>query len=280
MKKALFPVLLLMSILLLCGCAEDILHLEEGTPSDLTVDELIAKMKKATDPKNVYADAKSYYMKQRLTSDNVNGSDESVSEIFWRAPGYMKQISYRNGEVINIIVTHQNRSWYVNPRTKKSREITGKDAQLVKVFSDIATPGLDYRKIFHTVTVDRVQSGPLTSVKTHDSPKSDRWVYRLICRVENPEIAPYVFYIEPKTWLTDRCETILYGPDGSSRLYIADSEAYEFENDVCMPKKTIITVDGKKDVADTVVFTLNPEIPLSTFDLEKPWNHEKEVEPK
>ena len=44
--------------------------------------------------------------------------------------------------------------------------------------------------------------------------------------------------------------------------------------------KTIITVDGKKDVADTVVFTLNPDIPLSVFDLEKPWNHEKGVEPK
>ena len=262
MRNALAMIPFLLSLFLLCGCAEDVLRLEEGVPADITVDELIVKMNRATDPKKVYANAKSYYMKQRLTSDNVNGSDESVSEIFWKAPGYMKQVSYRNGEVINIIITHIDRSWYVNPRTKKSREIKGKDAQLVKVFSDIATPGMDYKKIFHTVTVDKIMD-----------PQRDQMVYRLICRVENPEIAPYVFYIEPKTWLTDRCETILYGPDGSQRLYIADSEEYEFVDDVCMPKKTIITVDGKKDTADTVVFTLNPEIPMTTFDLEKPWNH-------
>ena len=261
MKKFLLLLLTGMT-LLLCGCYGDLLLLEDGTPADITVDELIRKMDRATDPQKVYANVKSYYMKQVLTSDNVNGSEESVSEIYWKAPGYLKQISYRNGEVINIIISRDGRFWYVNPKTKKSREIKGKDAQLVKAFTDIATPGLNYKKIFHSVSIDQILD-----------PERDRVMYRLICRVENPEIAPYVFYIDPKTWLTDRCETILYGQDGSQRLYIADSEEYEMENGVRMPKKTLVTVDGKTETAKTVVFTLNPEIPLSVFDLEKPWNH-------
>ena len=103
--------------------------------------------------------------------------------------------------------------------------------------------------------------------------QKNRMVYRLICRVDNPEIAPYVFYIDPKTWLTDRCETILYGPDGSRHLYVSDSEEYEMVDGIRLAKKTLVTVDGKTDTAETVVFTLNPEIPLKTFDLERPWNH-------
>ena len=236
--------------------------LEKGEPADLSVDQIIEKMQRASDPQKVYANAKSYYMKQKLTSDNINGSDESVSEIFWKAPGSLKQISYRNGEIINIILTKDNRFWYINPKTKRAREIKGKDAQLVKAFSDIATPGQNYKMIFHTVTIDQIFD-----------PDRRKTMYRLICRVENPEIAPYVFYIDPKTWLTDRCETILYGADGSKRHYIADSDEYEMVDGIRLPKKTQISVDGKKDIAETVVFTLNPEIPEKTFELEKPWNH-------
>lgn len=261
MKKLLFlPFLFLLC--LLCGCYGDLLLLEEGIPADITVDQLLKKMDRATDPQKVYAKVNSYYMKQVLTNDNKNGSDESVSEIYWKAPGYMKQISSRNGVVINIIISKDGHFWYVNPKNKKSREIKGKDALLVKTFTDIATPGLDYKKIFHKVEIDQIID-----------PEKNRKVYRLICRVNNPEIAPYVFYIDPKTWLTDRCETILYGPDGSQRLYVADSEEYEMVNGVRMPKKTMVTVDGKTETARTVEFTLNPEIPLKTFDLEKPWNH-------
>ena len=262
MKKLLLVLPLLALLSLLCGCYGDLLLLEEGMPADITVDELLKKMDRATDPEKVYANIKSYYMKQVLTNANINGSDESISEIYWKAPGYLKQISSRNGEVINIIISRNGRFWYVNPKNKKSREVKGKDALLIKTFTDIATPGMDFKKIFHKVDIDQLLE-----------PEKNRKVYRLICRVNNPEIAPYVFYIEPKTWLTDRCETILYGPDGSQRLYVSDSEEYEIINGVRMPKKTLVTVDGKTETAKIVEFKFNPDIPESTFDLEKPWNH-------
>ena len=262
MKKIMFMLSCFLLAIMLCGCYGDLLLLEEGVPANITVDHLLKRMDRATDPNKVYANVKSYYMKQVLVSDNVNGSEENVSEIYWKAPNYMKQISSRNGEVLNIIISKDNRFWYVNPKTKKSREITGKDAKLVKTFTDIATPGLNYKKVFHSVEIDQILA-----------PEGNCTFYRLICRVDDPEIAPYVFYIDPKTWLTDRCETVLYGADGSQRLYVANSEEYEMDNGVRMPKKTSVTVDGKTEIARTVTFTLNPEIPLSTFDMEKPWNH-------
>ena len=148
MKKLLLVLPLLALLSLLCGCYGDLLLLEEGMPADITVDELLKKMDRATDPQKVYANIKSYYMKQVLTNANINGSDESISEIYWKAPGYLKQISSRNGEVINIIISRNGRFWYVNPKNKKSREVKGKDALLIKTFTDIATPGMDFKKIF------------------------------------------------------------------------------------------------------------------------------------
>ena len=156
MKKLIFLLPLIILTAMLCGCYGDLLLLEDGTPADITVDELLRKMDRATDPHKVYANIKSYYMKQVLMNDNKNGRGESVSEIYWKKPGYMKQISSRNGEVINIIISKDGKYWYVNPKNKKSREIRGKDALLVKTFTDIATPGLDYKKIFHTVEIDQI----------------------------------------------------------------------------------------------------------------------------
>ena len=68
--KKFFSILAFLLLCLLCGCYGDLLQLEEGTPADITVDQLLKKMDRATDPHKVYANIKSYYMKQILTSDN------------------------------------------------------------------------------------------------------------------------------------------------------------------------------------------------------------------
>ena len=59
MKKLLLVLPLLALLSLLCGCYGDLLLLEEGMPADITVDELLKKMDRATDPQKVYANIKS-----------------------------------------------------------------------------------------------------------------------------------------------------------------------------------------------------------------------------
>ena len=43
----------------LCGCYGDLLQLQEGMPSDLTVEQITEKMERASDPNRIYANAKS-----------------------------------------------------------------------------------------------------------------------------------------------------------------------------------------------------------------------------
>lgn len=64
--------ILLFVAALVCGvmtaCGPDLLELDPQEPSDLTVAQLVAKMNHATDPKGNYRDAKTYMMKQDLSS--------------------------------------------------------------------------------------------------------------------------------------------------------------------------------------------------------------------
>ena len=66
--------ILLFVAALVCGvmtaCGPDLLELDPQEPSDLTVAQLVAKMNHATDPKGNYRDAKTYMMKQDLSSVN------------------------------------------------------------------------------------------------------------------------------------------------------------------------------------------------------------------
>ena len=98
---------------------------------------------------------------------------------------------------------------------------------------------------------------------------------RLICRVDDPGIAPYVFYIDAETYLTRKLETILYTQGGGRSLYTAISEDYAWFSGVKMAKKLLVTVGGKTDVTRIVSFVLNPDLPDSDFTLTEPWIYEK-----
>ena len=161
-------------------------------------------------------------------------------------------ILYKNGE-----------AWYINPVNMKNQKIpNGTPLNLVKAFTGMLKPGNQYNQIFKTVDIDvNYQAG--------------KKYYRLICRVDDPGIAPYVFYIDAETYLTRSLETILYTQGGGRSLYTAISEDYAWFSGVKMAKKTLVTVGGKTDVTRIVSFVLNPELPDADFSLNEPWIYDK-----
>jgi len=261
--KRIMPMLILTGLMLLVtGCAGDMLKLSEGTPSDISLDTLLKRMDGATDPSHVYASVKSYRMVQLVVSKDKDGDkkqDEYTSEIFWKAPDSLRQVSSKNGEPFRILVAHNGQAWYIDPKTLKSTEITGFGYTLVKAFLDMARPGCNYKEIFPKLSVDKVQDVRSGQVR-----------YRLICDVDKDGIAPYVLYIDPKTWLTDRCETILY-TDNGPYLYVAESRDYVWRNKVCMSMRQFVTVADKTDISMIQQYTFNPEIPEDAFDVSRPW---------
>lgn len=82
--------ILLFVAALVCGvmtaCGPDLLELDPQEPSDLTVAQLVAKMNHASDPKGNYRDAKTYMMKQDLSSVKPGKKEYYATEIQFKAP--------------------------------------------------------------------------------------------------------------------------------------------------------------------------------------------------
>ncbi len=245
----------------------DLLDLSGGEPADITIDQLYKRMSAATDPKGVYAKAKSYRLIQEVESvDGVSKNRDYYSTVvLFKQPDFIKQISLRNGVPFSMILFRDNSAWNIDPRTRKSQKLPeGTGLNLIKTFSGMLKPGNNYKTIFQDVQIDISYS-------------EGKKYYRLICRVADPNIAPYVFYIDAETYLTRKLETVLYSNDGagSRSLYVAVSEDYEWISDVKMPRRSRITVSGKTDISKLISFTLNPDLPDSDFNVTQPWNYDK-----
>lgn len=245
----------------------DLLDLSGGEPADITIDQLCQRMSAATDPEGVYAKAKSYRLIQEVESvdGNSKNRDYYSTVVLFKQPDFIKQVSLRNGIPFSMILFRDGSAWNIDPRTKKSQKLPeGTGLNLIKTFSDMLKPGNNYKTIFQDVQIDVSYS-------------EGRKYYRLICRVADPAIAPYVFYIDAETYLTRKLETILYSNDGagSRSLYVAISEDYEWISGVKMPRRSRITVNGKTDISKLISFTLNPDLPDSEFSVTQPWNYDK-----
>ncbi len=276
-RKFLLAGALVSTLIITSACAQlteaeyaRILQLEEADEPDLTLEQLIAKMHEATDPLNAFQDAKSYRMGQKIVSTknlekNNSPHDEYSMEILYKTPDRMRYTSMRDGKPFSILVFNGDRAWYQDPKTQKVVMIPqGTALNLVKAFSGMLRPGQNMTDIFKSIEV---------GVLFQNREK----LYRLICRVEDPAIAPYVIYVDGSTFLTRKIETILYAEDGSTYLYQAVSESYAWMSNVKMALTSIVTTTGKQqDVSTITGFVLNPEIPDSEFEIPVPFTHQAE----
>ena len=217
--------------------------------SDMTVEQLVGRMQEATDPKALFKTAKSYLLKQTFISEKDEKSGKYTAQysntVKFRVPDEMVQISERAGSPIRMIYFKQGAAYMVDPDSKKSYKVKdGKELNLIKTYSDLANLTKSITDIFASVEI-----GILYENKTR--------YYRLVCRTEDPAIAPYVIYINGETFLTERVETIMYGEYGMQLLYVAEPKDYKWFNGVLIPTSTITQVGKNVDICNTNSFVLN-----------------------
>ena len=256
-----FAVLQLAGLMLLTAC-QDLLHLEPMEPADIKVPELIAKMAKATDPLLRYRNCKSYLMKQTF-SVMQSGSKETLSiETRFQAPDKMRLTTYRNQKPTVIQIYNAGNAWSYDCATRKTTKVPkGIPTELMRIFTQMGTPSLDATKIFKTVEIDmQIENGYKT--------------YRLICDAGVKGIAPYVLYINGKTYLTERMETIMY-INGEEYLYVnvpADYTWYE-DNSIRLPATSTVKLMETTRISKMTDFKINLEIPASEFLPPVPFSH-------
>ena len=257
------PVVLGFTFIAAC---QDLLHLEPMAPADLSVNEIIAKMSRATDPKHQYRNCKSYLMKQTLSVIQSGAKETMAIETRFQAPDKMRITTFKNKQPTFVEIYNAGQGWRYDCATRKVAEVPkGLPIELMRIFTQMGTPALDATRIFKTVTADmQIQDGYKT--------------YRLICDSGVKGIAPYVLYINGKTFFTERMETVMY-INGEEYLYVNIPADYTwYENDsIRLPATSTVKLMGTTRISKMTEFKINPDFPASDFLPPVPFSHRKEA---
>jgi len=265
MTRFFTTVLMLLLCALLPACKlseaeiEEMLGLNDpGEPADLTVDQLIKHMEAATDPEGKFKNAKSYILRQVIVEESEEDADgnpftqktkksidQYESELKFRKPDFERQTSYRNGEPFACLLFKEGQAWTIDTKKNQATPITGHQLRLFRVFNSFSHPNNNLEDVFSHIDISTVYI------------KGARH-YRVVCRTDDLEIAPYVMYVHADTYITTRMETILYTDGGQEFLYRAIPSRYEKRSGVLMP--TIISTAIGEDRNDVILlkeFELN-----------------------
>ena len=236
---------------------------QPGNRSDMSVQQLIEAIQKATDPEKKYFNTEKYLLKQQIVAEQENDDNRVslvyITEIRYAKPDKIRWTHYRNGIPFKISICKDDEAWDIDPEKKKSVKIEeGLGLNLFRTSTAMANPTKTYLDIFKTVEISSV----------HEDGKR---CYRLVCQAYDDAIAPYVIYVDAETFLPCKMETIVYHDDGTQNLYTSMPTDYKwFEDSVRLPRRTVVkTGQGSQNVCTITDFTLNPNIPDSDFELPK-----------
>ena len=239
-----------------------------GEPADLSVEQLIMHMEAATDPEGKFKNAKSYILRQVVVEESEKdvdtnpfsqrtktSVDQYENEIKFRKPDFERQTSYRNGEPFASLLFKGGRAWSIDPKKSKATEITGHQLSLFHVFNSFTHPNTNLEDVFSDIDISTV----------YDNGKR---LYRVVCRVDDADIAPYVMYVDAKRFITVKLETILYTDDGQEFLYVSLPDRFEKRNGVLMPTITKTTIgEDRHDIILLKEFELNVTFSEDVFQV-------------
>ena len=248
---------------------EEILGLNyPGEPADLSVEQLIMHMEAATDPEGKFKNAKSYILRQVVIEESQKDIDNNPfsqrtktavdqyeNEIKFRKPDFERQTSYRNGEPFASLLFKNGRAWSIDPKKSKATEITGLQLRLFHVFNSFTHPNNNLEDVFSSIEISTVY----LNAARH---------YRVVCRVDDAEIAPYVMYVDANRFITTKLETILYTDDGQEYHYVSLPDRFEYRSGVLLP--TIIKTTAGEDHHDIILlreFELNVTFSEDVFQV-------------
>lgn len=239
-------------LMMLGTACTGLLELEPLEPSDLTVQELIARMNHATDPKQAYRNCKSYLIRQNLYVMQSGTKDVMSSEVRFQAPDKMRITTFRSGKPTAVEIYNAGKGWRIDCGTGKvTRVPDGLPIELMRIFTQMGTPSLDATRIFKKVTID---------MKVEDGFKT----YRLICDPCTDGIAPYVQYISGKTYLAERLETVMYA-NGAEYLYVSVPADYTWYGDIRLPASSTVELMNITRISKMAEFKINVDFPDSDF---------------
>ena len=117
-------------LLLAGGCSS---FNEEISAADISIDELEKRMQQAMDPNGRFARAKSYVMRQQVTTDRswMELPEVQMVEVKFRAPDQFKLTTYTDNEAETVLIASGKEGWMADMKRKKLTRLDDKALQRI-----------------------------------------------------------------------------------------------------------------------------------------------------
>jgi outer membrane lipoprotein-sorting protein len=214
-------------------------------------------MEKATDPNDYYRKARSYIMRQKMTTA-INGEPLMREvEIKFKLPNFLKTTTFKNGKPFLIILFTGKKAWRINPDTGVSKKITGKSYEIIEEFAALGHPANTLTDVFKDIKLTEIE-------------ENGQLYYKLECGMKYKDLPPVTFYVNANTYLTEQLETKRF-TDGTLVDYISRIDKYSNYKGVMIASETTVKLAGAKFLYQVTDYQLNVDIPGSEFKLPTPW---------
>ena len=219
------------SAILMSGCVSE-------QPSDISLDELEAKVARAMDPAGDYRKARAYYQRQNIIEKGFWSDKHQLVEVRFQRPDKFKLSYYEKNTPITEILSVGGRAWMINHKKAEITEITGEALARFKVMLSLGHPDTDYDKLFAKVDMAMVR-------------EEEKDYYKLTChpRLENAE--PIVIYIDKNEYLPRRMKLKIKHPEGDIESTSSITEYQKFGN-ILLPALTEV-FEGSREYTTRLV---------------------------
>ena len=223
---------------------------DEISASDLTVEELEAKMTAKVDPSGAYRKSKGFIFRQLVKIPQfLDDALETMVETKMVLPDKFRITTLKDNEPVQIICSNGSSGWVTDSNGKKLRVLEGEKLQQLLTLSKLGTPAGEYRKIFTDVEIFRCSN-------------DEGEFYVLDCVGKNG--SSFRFYVDSEEFLlrrmTGRMKVGNVTLDYDSRI-----RNYGLYDGVLIPKITETVQNGQKQVVELLQYELNPTIAETDF---------------
>ena len=238
--KRLFFLMCALGLLLLTGCYS---FSEKISATDITLDQLEDSMQSAMDPNGRFAKAKTYVMRQQITTDRswMELPVVQMVEIKFRAPDQFKLTTYTDNEPEHIIIANGNNGYFVDMNRKKVIQLEQKELAGVLMMSRLTNPGIRLKDVFKSVSIDR------SRIEEED-------FYRLTCIGENNK--PIYIYVSCRDFFSKRLRMTM-GSVGNRINYDSQMLNYSMYEGIMIPDESVVRQGSVEQKSKVVYYKLD-----------------------
>ena len=227
------------------------------SPSDLTVEELLARREAATDPSGAYKNARTFYMRQVVTrpSEGIFDSEtKTVIETRFQKPEIFKMTSFAGNQPVSEVIFNGSEAVRVDLKAMTVTRITGDELDILRTSFVFGAPGSDLRSVFRDirivmVTIDNVD------------------YYKLICVPALSDRVPvFEVLVDSRDFLTSSFKAIGTTGDDRSFVYEGTIDNYSNYDDVMIPDHCTMRSGRDKWNTQVVRFLLGVPFDAKTFE--------------